>query len=225
MDAEPTTPDDRPTSRRRLLGALAGGAAGAVAVDLLRPQAAGAADGANAKLGQLNQSDNPTRFSITTANPAIWAESNADDGSVVGVNTAADGYGMRATGAYIGMDAIGGEIGTSSSSDYGVAVLGATYDGVALKGTTSVPQGWALQTEGPVRFSTAGRATIPAGKDKVVLSGLPITASTMVLATPQTRRKGIYVEAVVPNTQNGTATVYLNAATPAALVIGWFVIG
>jgi hypothetical protein len=46
-----------------------------------------------------------------------------------------------------------------------------------------------------------------------------------VLATVQTRKKGVYVEAAVADPTTNSAIVYLNKATPTAVDVGWFVIG
>ena len=106
MDSDELDPDRKPTSRRGLLTALAAGAVGVIAAEVTHPTAAGASDGDNLKLGQDNQANNTTRLTMGTANAAIHAVTNADDGSLVGENTAADGYGLRGTGAYIGVNAV-----------------------------------------------------------------------------------------------------------------------
>ena len=111
---------------------------------------------------------------------------------------------------YIGVNAVGGSIGTYTVSDYGVALDALTYDGVAVKGSVAVPSlGYALETNGRVKFSSAGRIAVAAGQAKVVLSGLALSPSSLVLATLQTRKKGLFVEAAVPDLASSSATVYL----------------
>jgi hypothetical protein len=217
---------DRSTSRRRVLTGIMAGAASVVAVDVIRPAPAGAADGDTLVLGQENQADNTTRITMGTANAAIHAVTNADDGSLVGENTAPDGYGLRGTGAYIGVNAVGNEIGTYTVCDNGVALEALTYDGTAVRASVAVPTlGYALETAGRVRFSSAGRTTVAAGQARLVLTGLALSPASIVLATLQTRRKGVYIEAVIPNPAANTAVVHLNKATPVPLDVGWFVIG
>jgi len=46
----------------------------------------------------------------------------------------------------------------------------------------------------------------------------------LVLATLQTNRVGLYVQAAVPNSSQGTVTVYLNKKVTAATKVAWFVI-
>ncbi|MET1050379.1 MAG: hypothetical protein ABWZ55_12210 [Acidimicrobiales bacterium] len=225
MDDDTPSPA-RPTSRRGLLTGLAAGAAGALAAEVLRPGVAGAADGQPVVLGRDNQADNSTTITMSTANAGLKAVTNADDGSLVGENTAADGYGLRGSGVYIGVNAVGGSIGTYTVSDYGVALDALTYDGVAVKGSVAVPSlGYALETNGRVKFSSAGRIAVAAGQAKVVLSGLALSPSSLVLATLQTRKKGLFVEAAVPDLASSSATVYLNKPAPTAVELGWFVIG
>jgi hypothetical protein len=225
MDGATTSTDDHTPSRRGLLTGLAAAAAASlVAADVLHPAPAAAADGDNVKLGVDNEASNVTTITAG-GNGALRAVSTADDGSVVGINTANDGYGLRGTGVYIGVDAIGQVIGTLSSSDHGTAVQAETYDGTAVLATVSAPSAWALDAQGPVRFRSSGRTRIAAGQAKVVLTGLALKPTSLVLATLQTRRNGVSVEAAVPDPAAGTATVYLSKATPGPVDLGWFVIG
>jgi hypothetical protein len=221
--------DDRttnPPTRRTLLLSLAAGAVAAVAADVADPATAEAADGDALILGVENSADNTTRVLMQTANAAIHAVTNADDGSLVGENTAEDGYGLRGTGAYIGMNAVGGAIGTYTVSDNGVGLDALTYDGTAVRASTAVPTlGYALETRGRVRFDSAGRVTIRAGQVRAVLTNLALTPTSIVLATLQARRRGLYVEAAVADPATGSATIYLNKETPAPVNVGWFVIG
>ncbi len=217
-------PDAAPSRRGVLTGLAAAAIGSVVAADVLRPSPAAAADGGNLKLGQDNQTSSLT--TITGGrNGGLAAFTTTDDGSLVGVNTAADGCGLRGTGEYCGVDAIGQVIGVSANSDHGVALQAATFDGIAVQATASVPSAWALDAQGPVKFSSSGRTRIPAAKAKVVLTGLALKPTSMVLATLQTRQSGVHVEAAVPDAATGTATVYLSKATTGAADLGWFVIG
>src|SRR5262245_15632671 len=68
----------------------------------------------------------------------------------------------------------------------------------------------ALKVEGKATFSRSGIATVPAGKRSIKKSGVPLSASSMVLATIQVDRVGIYVEAAVPNVAGSSFTIDLN---------------
>jgi hypothetical protein len=68
----------------------------------------------------------------------------------------------------------------------------------------------------------SGRASIARLKASrtVVLTG--VTTSSMVLATLQTRRTGVYVAAAV--SANGRFTIYLNKAVSASTLVAYFVL-
>jgi hypothetical protein len=110
------------------------------------------------KLGQENQTTNLTTIT-SQRNGGLAVYSTTDDGAVVGHNTASDGYGLRGTGTYIGVDAIGGQIGLLADSE-GIAVQAETFAGTAVRAWGSGPASTALSVEGTVRFSTSGRVGI-----------------------------------------------------------------
>ena len=203
------------TSRRALLGL----AAAATATAALKPGTAQAADGDNLKLGMENQADSVTTLR-SERNGGLAVYSTADDGAVAGINTAADGYGLRG----IGVDAIGGQIGLLADSE-GIAVQAETLAGTAVKAMAGAPTAWALDVSGPVKFTTAGRARVAAKQIKVVVSGLVLKPTSMVLATLQGHVAGLRVDGVVINAAAGTATIWLSKAAPSAVDVGWFVIG
>jgi len=207
------------TSQRALLGL----AAAATATAALKPGTAQAADGDNLKLGIENQADTVTTLR-SERNGGLAVYSTVDDGAVAGINTAADGYGLRGTGSYIGVDAIGGQIGLLADSE-GIAVQAETLAGTAVKAMAGAPTAWALDVSGPVKFTTAGRARVAAKQIKVVVSGLALKPTSMVLATLQGHVAGLRVDGVVINAAAGTATIWLSKAAPSAVDVGWFVIG
>ncbi len=52
-----------------------------------------------------------------------------------------------------------------------------------------------------------------------------LTATSMVLATPQANRAGIHIQAAVANPAAGTITISLNKAIPAAARVAYFAMG
>jgi hypothetical protein len=86
--------------------------------------------------------------------------------------------------------------------------------------------GTALRTVGPVRFSSAGLATIPAGTRSVTVNpGLDITASSKILALPQTNPGGTTtVQRIFRNTTANTFTIWLTANATANTAVAWFLI-
>jgi len=203
-------------SRRALLGL----AAATAAVVVAKPGAAEAADGDNLKIGVENQSTSATILN-SQRNGGLVVYSTTDDGAVVGHNTASDGYGLRGTGAYIGVDAIGGEIGLLADSE-GIAVQAETFAGTAIRAWGSGPASTALSVEGTVRFSTSGRVRVPAKQNKATVP-TPTRPTSMVLATIQGYQAGLYVAGVVMTSTNFTIRLSQQAAAP--VDVAWFLIG
>jgi hypothetical protein len=210
-------------SRRQLMG-LSAGAATVLGLEVLRPAPASAADGDPVLLARTNQASNTTLIEmVDSGEPGLRVVSRADDGSVVGENTAADGYGMRATGAYIGLDAVGGEIGVYTVSDEGVGLRALTYDGVAVEASTAVDAGHALRVDGAVHFSRSGRVTVPPGRRWVTVPAA-VRPTSSALATLQTRQAGVHVEAAVPDHTNRTLKIWLNRSVTSRVEVAWLLI-
>ena len=54
------------------------------------------------------------------------------------------------------------------------------------------------------------------------VTGVPLTASSLVLATVQTNN-GVYVTAAVPNVPGSSFTIYINRKAPSNTPVGWFI--
>jgi hypothetical protein len=93
----------------------------------------------------------------------------------------------------------------------------------------------ALQANGPsifgavTQFKTSGLATVPAGKNHVVV---PIQSwgdvetlndGSFALATLQQRVPGTFVLAAVPDVDTQSITIYLNRRAPSPVSLAWFV--
>ena len=126
------------TTRRGVLAAAVGAAA-AVVVSGAAAQPALAADGDTLVLGVTNEATNTTR--LETKETSLHAVSSTDDASLVGESRSSDGYGLRGTSPFIGVNAVGGAFGVYTVSDYGTAVQALTYDGTAVEASTAVPRG------------------------------------------------------------------------------------
>jgi hypothetical protein len=148
----------------------------------------------------------------------------ASDGSgVFGVGPTgveADGHvGVYATGRY----AVVGDGGTEETGVIGwsgeaTAPPGPAGVGVYAAAETALV---ALSVNGRAQFSRSGRVTIPSGTTKVV-SVPGVTAASYVIATLQTNRPGVWIQAVAPGA--GKFTIYLNKAVTGATVVGYLVI-
>jgi hypothetical protein len=129
---------------------------------------------------------------------------------VQGVNMAANGYGVQGFNAASGTwGSLGGWAGVYASA--------------------SKPDSFALNVDGRVQFHRSGIATIPAGKSSVAVGtaggvALALFPESRVLATLQTNRAGLYVQAAVPSVVKNTITIHLNKKAPAATTVAWFVL-
>jgi hypothetical protein len=213
------------TSRRRLLGmsaATAGAATIAVADGWMVP--ARAADGDPVLLATTNQANNPTVIEIVDSGQAgLVVRSRTDGGSLVGENSSNDGYGIQASGEYIGLVAVGGQTAVYGVSDHGTATRALTYDGIALSASTAVDAGLALEVKGAVSFSRSGRVNVPAGARSVTVP-VNVRATTTAQATIQNRQPGVSIEAAVPSLADRTLTIWLTRAAKTPTTVAWFLL-
>jgi hypothetical protein len=102
---------------------------------------------------------------------------------------------------------------------YGESVSGT---GVSAQSTT----GTALKVEGVAAFSRSGLVKVAAAKSAVTVTGVALSASSLVLATLQNSLPGVSVEAVVPNVTKGSFQIILSEAVPAGskAKVAWFVV-
>jgi hypothetical protein len=165
---------------------------------------------------------------------------NADGFGVYGRNTALRtiGYlGGKGSGVYgfspVANVAVKGE----SSSPGGAAVLGintatGAQGGLGLRssgvwgGAPTDLNHWGLEiAEGRVSFSRSGLLTIAAGSSSVSTTRPALSPTTMVLATLQTNRAGVYIQAAVASPAAGKITIYLNKKVTAATKVAYFILG
>jgi hypothetical protein len=125
--------------------------------------------------------------------------------------------------------------GTGGSGDYGVVgfgdsagVYGEGSAGVHGVGTvfgvyaSAEAPAHALGVNGKVLFRNGGVAIVLKKRSSVKVNLAGVTSDSYVLATLQTNRPGIYVQAVV--CKSGSFTIYLNKAVPATTRVAFFVI-
>jgi len=73
-------------------------------------------------------------------------------------------------------------------------------------------------------FSRSGVLTIPAGKSSATQAGVALTSASLVLATMQQDRTGIYVRSAVPNVTGSSFTIHPNKSVSASTSVAWFVV-
>jgi hypothetical protein len=202
-------------------------------------------------LGAANTATAPTTLQITANDSDVLRVSGiSENAAIVGVNsdTGAGVRGEAATGAgVVGTSPSG--TGVEGSVMTGNGVLGISEEGsgvvghITLSGSgvhghslatagvgvrASAEAGRALVVVGKASFSRSGRATIPTGASYVDVN---LTATGGLSGTPlcfasiQTRRPGIHVETVRPNTPStGRIRIYLNKAVPGSTFVSWLVL-
>jgi hypothetical protein len=145
----------------------------------------------------------------STGGPGVLGQSFSGNGFAAG-----DGvYGVSGEGT-----------GVHGLTNTGTGILGeATNPGAkAIVASHSDPAEIALAVTGKAVFSRSGIATIPMGTSSATVSGVPLTVSSIVLATVQTNN-GVYVTAAVPNVPGSSFTLYINRKAPSSTPVGWFV--
>lgn len=110
--------------------------------------------------------------------------------------------------------------GTRGEATQGVGVHGHSGTGVGVLATAV--SGTALQVTGKIQLSRSGRVGIGSGKSSLVVTLAGVAAGSYVIATLQSNRPGVYVQAVVPAT--GKFTIYLNKAVTTFTYVGYIVI-
>jgi hypothetical protein len=164
----------------------------------------------------------PAVYGYSGTNHALWGYANGGNGfGTFGQSNDDGGVGA------VGQNLITDTIGLLGAPKYGVegrAPNAIGYVGVRAQAPEAAI---ALSVEGTARFSRSGKATVPAGRSFVVVD-VPggLSAASLVLATPQVNRPGVYVQSAVPNATTGQVRINLNkvASTSASTPIAWMVL-
>jgi len=135
----------------------------------------------------------------------------------VGVKGTTNGIGLFAAGVF-GIDA-------GSAGSYGVRGKSANGTGVRAESGS----GDALQVVGKLSLSRSGAAVVAGTGDaplsSVTVTGISLSSSSLVIATPQGQVPGVAVEGVVKDVSGNSFTIYLTEVVTISLEIGWFIIG
>jgi hypothetical protein len=163
---------------------------------------------------------------------ALFNTATSGDGTglVVAASIDSDGNGVS---GQTGSGIASGVYGENTSTGYGVAgraingtgVLADSFFGVALRAVSS--SGTALRVEGVATFTRSGLAIAGAGQVSKGVTGVSVTASSLVLATVQgTGVDGMYIKSVQAIPAQSKLIIYFNQAVPAGktLKIAWFVL-
>jgi hypothetical protein len=140
----------------------------------------------------------------TGTGPGVQGESRSGNG-VFGFS-----HGAGASGVY----------GENDAGGYGVA--GRSNAGIGVLATST--SGTALAVDGVANFSRSGTIVIPAGRSRIVVSGVSLSAASFAIATLQQNRAGIWVQSAVPSAAGDTLTIYLNKAVTSNTRVAWFIL-
>jgi len=137
---------------------------------------------------------------------------------------ALEGFGVFGTGAV----GVGGRspngTGVKGTGARGIHGITTKVDGVSVLAEIEEVKGTALEAKGPVKFSSAGLATIAAGTNSVTITPgqyLTIDANSKILCTLQS--PGGVLLNVIRN-PNNTLTVNLTGNATADVIVAWFLI-
>jgi hypothetical protein len=141
------------------------------------------------------------------------------DSSVAGVvGDSSSGHGVLGLSA--GDDAVHGT--TSADGFSGVRGIDqSTGGGYGVFGSSTA--GTALRVEGVAEFSRTGSAHVSG--TSVTVTGVPLSSSSLILATLQGYEKGVAVAGVVPDVASSSFTIHLTKATKVSVAVAWFIIG
>jgi hypothetical protein len=114
-----------------------------------------------------------------------------------------------------------GSIGMVGSGSIGMIgeSTNSSFPGVIARGATATSP--ALEVQGKVKFSRAGRKTIGAGKSTLVVTMAGVTTTSKILAVLNSNRSSRYVRAVVAG--SGKFTIYLNSSVSSSTYVAYFV--
>lgn len=153
---------------------------------------------------------------------------------VSGHSQAVGGTGVTGVGAAYGVEGQGGSFGLyGHDSSVGVyaqgtseGVHGFSDSGTGVAALTN--SGTALSVSGKAEFSRSGRAfvrgTSAAPRNSVQVTGVALTAKSLVLVTPQRNIQGVAVQAAEPQPANHRIIIWLNKNVTVNYPVAWMVV-
>ncbi|HLX33945.1 MAG TPA: hypothetical protein VKR30_01735 [Candidatus Limnocylindrales bacterium] len=181
------------------------------------------------KTGAIGSTGATTNIAANTDELGVYGYADLSVNSVGVLGHSHQGVGQVGIGSVgvIGAGSWGvlGDVGATDVGVYGntgpsVAPSPGTGIGVAARAESTAQV--ALKVIGRAQFSRSGRTYVAAGTStrKITMSG--VTTSSYIIATPQTNRAGVFVQAVVPAA--GSFTIYLNKIVAGTTYVGYLVI-
>jgi hypothetical protein len=181
------------------------------------------------KTGVLGSAGDSSQLSTNTDEVGVYGYCDTSANSVGVIGVSHQGIGALGVGP-IGLLGAGGwgvlgDVGPTQIGVYGntgVDAAPAVTPGIGVLARAQSTAQLALRVLGRVQFSRSGRTAITAGHASKVILMAGVSTASYVIATPQTNRTGLFVQAVVPAA--GKFTIYLNKTVSATTYIGYLVI-
>jgi hypothetical protein len=214
--ASPSEPRRERSRRTRFLRGLALVGLGAV----LTPAIAYAGDGDAIVAGGLNGATRTTVLAITGSGEGGSALRTLADGANFGVSAES----VRGT-AVQGVARAPGTSGVAGiNSDDGVGVTGVSDapGGIGVLARSS--GGIALRVQGELSLKRAGKLRVPAGRRSFTQTGVALAPNSLVIATVQRYRRGVWIQTAAPDAVSDSFTVVLNKAPGKRTPVAWFVL-
>jgi hypothetical protein len=131
---------------------------------------------------------------------------------------------MAKTGVFGQCDIDFASVGTLGVSASGTGVRGLSTSGTGVEALAVNPSATGLKVIGKAVFSRSGKATVLAGQSQVIVNNIPLTSSSLVLATIQgASAAGVYVRNVSVSVSNSRFTIRVSKTVAANTVVGWFI--
>lgn len=106
----------------------------------------------------------------------------------------------------------------------GVGVWGRSAHGIGVYADAANPNAVSFKANGVTQFARSGKLTIAAGHSSVTKTSVRVDPGTLVLATLQQVRAGVYVAAAVPDAAGDSFTITLSKAVSSATTVAWFLV-
>jgi hypothetical protein len=114
-----------------------------------------------------------------------------------------------------------GSIGVAGVGGFGVAGFSDVPGGIGVLADSTAPA-IALHVNGKAHFSRSGKASVGRTRTYVSVSVPGATGASMVLATIQANKLGLYVKGAVATTNR--ITIYLSKKPPVTVKVAWIVL-
>ncbi|MFL5799706.1 MAG: hypothetical protein ACJ77A_17465 [Actinomycetota bacterium] len=176
--------------------------------------------GNNASSGTSINTTSGIGLSVATTDTVSTASGLRGAGPIGVVGESGTGIGVSGTTSDNTGSGVFGENNAATNSG-GSGVVGIAAHNIGVSAISS--NGTALAVTGVAIFTRSGRATVPAGINKVTVSNIKLSKGSMILATVQQAGRPA-VKAAVPNVATNRFTIYLAKAPTKPVRVAWFVL-